>query len=286
MKKLDFQLLDRLIDLAFLEDIGPGDITSESIFEHDEQGYGKIIAKEDLVLSGIDVAERVFIKTDPKILVEKKRADGDHLKKGDTILLLEGSMVSLLKGERTSLNFLQRMSGIATNTSKYVKTLKNFPDVKIADTRKTIPGLRVLEKYSVAVGGGSNHRTGLYDGVIIKDNHIEATGSITSAILRVKKTISHLVKIEVEVKNMDEVKEALEAGADVIMLDNMNTKEIQESVSFIDKRIPVEVSGNVTLERLHELASTGVDIISSGALIHHAVFTDISMYISRQAMKE
>lgn len=280
MRKIDFTLTDKLIDLALLEDIGPGDITSEGLINETRQGKAVIIAKEDLILAGIDISERVFIKVDPLIKVVKSFSDGKKIKKGDTILEAYGSMVSLLKAERTALNFLQRISGIATNSKVYADALKDFPGVKICDTRKTTPGHRVIEKYGVFVGGASNHRTGLYDGVLIKDNHIEAAGSITSAVEVLRAKVSHLVKVEVEVKNMEEVKEALKAGADIIMLDNMNLEEAAEAVSFINKRAVVEISGNVTLERLKKIAQTGVDIISCGALTHHFVSVDISMNLT------
>lgn len=280
MRRIDFTLADRLIDLAILEDIGPGDITSEGLIDESLNGKAIIIAKQDLILAGIDVAERVFLKVDPLIKVVKSCEDGKKIKKGDLILEAFGSMVSLLKAERTALNFLQRMSGIATNSNRYAEKLKDYPGVSIADTRKTTPGLRVFEKYSVFVGGASNHRTGLYDGVLIKDNHIEAAGSIESAVTTLRKKVSHLVKIEVEVKNIEEVQEALDVEADVIMLDNMDIPQIKEAISLIGKKAVVEVSGNVTLERLESLAQTGVDIISCGALTHQSVSVDISMYLN------
>lgn len=280
MRKIDFTLTDKLIDLALLEDIGPGDITSEGLIDDSEMGRAVIVAKQEFVLAGIDVAQRVFSKVDADIEVVSYFSDGNMIKKGDTILEAKGSMVSLLKAERTALNFLQRLCGTATNSRKYAKKLEKYENVAVADTRKTTPGFRVLEKYAVFVGGASNHRTGLYDGVLIKDNHIEAAGSISKAVSSLRKKVSHLVKIEVEVKNLEEVKEALEVGADVIMLDNMNLEQIKESVDLINKRAVVEVSGNVTLERLEELAKTGVDIISCGALTHQAVSVDISMSLT------
>lgn len=280
MRKIDFTLTDKLIDLALLEDIGPGDITSEGLIDDSEMGRAVIVAKQEFVLAGIDVAQRVFSKVDADIEVVSYFSDGNMIKKGDTILEAKGSMVSLLKAERTALNFLQRLCGTATNSRKYAKKLEKYENVAVVDTRKTTPGFRVLEKYAVFVGGASNHRTGLYDGVLIKDNHIEAAGSISKAVSSLRKKVSHLVKIEVEVKNLEEVKEALEVGADVIMLDNMNLEQIKESVDLINKRAVVEVSGNVTLERLEELAKTGVDIISCGALTHQAVSVDISMSLT------
>ncbi|MDY0360024.1 MAG: carboxylating nicotinate-nucleotide diphosphorylase [Desulforegulaceae bacterium] len=277
MKTFDFTLADKLIDLALLEDIGSGDITTQCVIDNEKKGRAVIKAKEPFVLCGTDIAERVFLRVDPEISIVKSFKDGSKLNKGDVILKAFGSMASLLKAERTALNFLQRLSGISTNTSNYVEKLKNYPDVRLCDTRKTTPGLRVFEKYAVFTGGASNHRTGLYDGVLIKDNHIEAAGSISKAVLSVRKKVSHLVKIEVEVENLNEVKEALEVGADVIMLDNMNNEQIRESCQIINKKALVEVSGNVTLERLEGLALAGADIISCGALIHQAVSVDLSM---------
>lgn len=279
MKAMDFTITDKLIDIALIEDLGPGDITSEGIFDAGSNGRAVIKAKEDLVLCGIDVAKRVFLKIDPALVVVKSFADGDFVKKGDVLLKIEGSILSLLKAERTALNFMQRLSGIATNTAKYVNKLKPYPDVVVTDTRKTTPGLRVLEKYGVKCGGAANHRTGLYDGVLIKDNHIEGAGGIKNAVLSVRKNISHLVKIEVEVKDLEETAQALEVKADVIMLDNMDIETIKKAVALIDKKAVVEVSGGVNFDTIEDLAKTGVDVISCGALIHHAVSSDISMYI-------
>jgi len=281
MKIFDFTLADKLIDLALLEDIGSGDITTNSVIDEKEQGRAIIKAKDNFTVCGTLIAERVFLKVDPELSIVKSYKDGLKINKGDVILVIEGSMASLLKAERTALNFLQRLSGIATNAGNYAKNLKDYPNVKLCDTRKTTPGLRVFEKYAVYCGGASNHRTGLYDGVLIKDNHIEASGSIKKAVLSVRKNVSHLVKIEVEVKNLDEVKQALEVGADVIMLDNMDTPQIKEACTIINKKALVEVSGNVTDERLAELAEAGADIISCGALIHQAVSVDLSMYLER-----
>lgn len=281
MKTFDFTLADRLIDLALLEDIGPGDITTSSVIEPNKPGRAIIKAKEKFVVCGTEIAQRVFFKIDPGIVFVKSIEDGFEVNKGDVIFSAKGSMASLLKAERTALNFLQRLSGIATNTKKFVEKLKDYPKVRLCDTRKTTPGLRVLEKYAVSCGGAFNHRTGLYDGVLIKDNHIEAAGSIEKAVSSVRKNISHLVKIEVEVKDFEEVNQALEAGADVIMLDNMNTEQIEKACKIINKMALVEVSGNVTANRLPELAKAGADIISCGALIHQAVSVDLSMYLEK-----
>ncbi len=277
MQSPDFTITDKLIELALIEDIGSGDITSEAVLDGKKTGKASIRAKEALVLCGLDTAERVFLKVDQNIKIVKLFSDGDFVREGDIILKAEGSLLSLLKAERTALNFLQRLSGIATNCSQYAEKMKKYPNLRITDTRKTTPGLRILEKYAVYVGGCFNHRTGLYDGVLIKDNHIEAAGGVKEALSLVKNKISHLVRTEVEVKNLEEVHEAVNYGADIIMLDNMDIETMQEAVKIIDKKALVEVSGSVDLEKIDKIASIGVDIISCGALIHHAVFSDLSM---------
>lgn len=270
--------VQHLIEIALEEDIGPGDITTESLVGEDVAGKGVIVAKEPLVIAGLDVAKQVFERLDPKILFNPRYQEGDTIEDGEIVLEVEGRLRTLLLGERTALNFLQHLSGIATTVRSYVDKLAN-KDVRLVDTRKTIPGLRVLEKYAVRVGGAYNHRMGLYDGVLIKDNHIAVSGGITKAVERIRKTVSHLVKIEVEVSDLSEVKEALEAGADVIMLDNMDVDQIRESIAYIDGKAVVEVSGGVTRNDLAILAETGVDIISVGALTHSARSVDMSMRI-------
>ena len=273
------QLLEQLIDLALLEDVGPGDITTDHIVPEDQAGRGTITAKEPLIIAGLDVAEAVFRRLDDNSVCTSTFKDGDRAARGDVVFTVSGTLRSLLKGERTALNFLQRLSGIATHVRSYVDLL---PDdiIKLTDTRKTTPGWRALEKYAVRVGGAYNHRMALYDGVLIKDNHIAVGGGILSAVEKVRRHVSHLVKIEVEVSNMAEVEEALAARCDVIMLDNMDVAAIREAVKKIAGRALVEVSGNVTKERLKTLADTGVDIISSGALTHQAVSVDLSMGIT------
>lgn len=267
-----------LIKLALEEDIGSGDITTDYAVPEETKGLGIIVAKESLVLAGLEIAKQVFTHLDSTLFFESVFKDGDRVEKGETALTVEGNMRALLKGERTALNFMQHLSGIATLVRSYVEIIKNKP-VRLVDTRKTTPGLRVLEKYAVRTGGGYNHRTGLYDGVLIKDNHIAACGGITPAVEKIRKQISHLVKIEVEVTSLDEVREAIKAGADVIMLDNMDLDQVREAVSVINGKALVEVSGNVTAKTLSELADTGVDIISSGALTHSARSVDLSMRI-------
>ena len=269
----------QLIETALAEDIGSGDITTDNLVPRDKTGTAEIIAKEPLILAGLDVAVQVFTTLDPDLEIKTRCADGDQLKAGAGVLSLAGKLSSLLYGERTALNFLQRLSGIATHVRPYVEAVQAHP-VRLVDTRKTTPGWRVLEKYAVRIGGAANHRMGLYDGVLIKDNHIAACGSITTAVTRVRAHTSHLVKIEVEVSTLEEVAEALQAGADVIMLDNMDLDQIRAAVKKIDRQAIVEISGNVSLEKLPALAATGVDIISVGALTHQARSVDISMRIS------
>ncbi|MBW2565226.1 MAG: carboxylating nicotinate-nucleotide diphosphorylase [Deltaproteobacteria bacterium] len=244
------------------------------------EGVGVTIAKESLVIAGLEIAKKVFQTLDAKVVYKSEFKDGDTLEKGSTIFQVSGKLSALLKGERTALNFLQRLSGIATNVRSYVDKLKKNT-VRLVDTRKTTPGLRFLEKYAVRVGGAFNHRMGLYDGVLIKDNHIAACGGITASVERIRGKISHLVKVEVEVSTIDEVKEAIAAGADVIMLDNMSIKRIEESVALIAGRAIVEVSGGVTKDNFLRLADIGVDLISVGAFTHSARSMDISMRINK-----
>jgi nicotinate-nucleotide pyrophosphorylase (carboxylating) len=267
-----------LIDLALKEDYGSGDITTDNLIDPALNGVGEIIAKEPLVIAGIDIVQQVFQQIDSNIVATPNYKDGDFIEKGETIVKIEGSMRALLIGERTALNFLQRLSGIATIVRSYVNILDS-KKVRLVDTRKTTPGWRVLEKYAVRVGGGDNHRMGLYDGVLIKDNHIAAHGGIRQSIEQIRSKISHLIKIEIEVSDLEQVNEAVEAGADIIMLDNMDEDQIKEAVKLINGKAVIEVSGNVTKNDLPKLAGTGVDIISVGALTHSARCVDISMRI-------
>jgi len=271
--------VEHLIDIALEEDIGPGDITTDNLIEPEHKGAGFIIAKEPIVIAGLDLATNIFKRLDPEIVCSQKFKDGDTIAHGETVLEVKGKLRALLKGERTVLNFLQHLSGIATHVREYAKVLEKKP-VRLVDTRKTTPGLRTLEKYAVRVGGAYNHRMALYDAVLIKDNHIKVCGGIIKAVERIRNNVSHLEKIEVEAASLDEVKEALLAKADVIMLDNMNLDQIKEAVDMIDGRAIVEVSGQVTKDSLKSLADTGVDIISSGALTHSAKSVDLSMKIS------
>ena len=270
--------IQHLIEIALEEDIGPGDITTDTLIDPQQEGSGDIIAKEPLVVAGLDVARQVFAYLDSKIVFTSEYDEGDVVKNGARLANVRGSLRPLLTGERTALNFLQRLSGIATSVRSYTNELSE-QNVRLVDTRKTTPGWRLLEKYAVRVGGAYNHRMGLYDGVLIKDNHIAAFGGIKTAIDHIRPRISHLMKIEVEVSDLDQVEQALDAGADVIMLDNMDTDRVKEAAALIGNRAIVELSGNVTIQTLKSLADTGVDIISVGALTHAARCVDISMKI-------
>jgi len=271
----------QLIEMALKEDIGPGDITTDNLIKSNLRGQGVVIAKEPLVIAGLDAARQVFEHLDPKSFFTSLYNDGDAVDVGGEVLKVEGQLGALLKGERTALNFLQHLSGIATFTRSYVDKLRDR-NVRLVDTRKTTPGLRVLEKYAVRVGGAYNHRMGLYDGVLIKDNHISVCGGIKESVARIRNEVHHLVKIEVEVSDLAEVAEALNAGADVIMLDNMSLNQISEAVAMINGNALVEVSGGITEDNLLRLADIGVDIISSGALTHSAKNVDMSMQITSE----
>lgn len=268
--------LDDLLRRSLLEDIGFGDITSEAIFADDTISQGFLIAKQNLVLAGIEVFAQVFALLDQQIQISPYYTDGSLVSAGEKIASLAGNTRSLLAGERVALNLLQRMSGIATHTRRYVEAVNDFSAI-IVDTRKTTPGLRMLEKYAVTVGGGKNHRYGLDSMILIKDNHIQAAGSISTAVQRVRSQGACFRKIEVEVENLLQVQEALSAGVDIIMLDNMPILMIEQAVKMIDRKALVEVSGNVILERIAQLAAAGVDIISSGELTHSVKTADISM---------
>jgi nicotinate-nucleotide pyrophosphorylase (carboxylating) len=270
--------LDRIIENALAEDIHTGDITTLSVVKERHEARARLIAKEPLVLAGIEVAARVFHMLDPRILFTPHFCDGDMPGTGDIIAELLGDVSMLLQGERVALNLLQRMCGVATLTARYVDAV-NGTGARIVDTRKTAPGLRILDKYAVRAGGGSNHRFGLYDGVLIKENHITAAGGITLAVARARVFIPHTIKIEVETETLAEVSEALACGADIIMLDNMDTASMRAAVQLIAGRALLEASGGVTLETVREIAETGVDIISVGALTHSARAMDISMLL-------
>jgi nicotinate-nucleotide pyrophosphorylase (carboxylating) len=275
---LNFKAIRPVIDYALNEDIGSGDITTNSLIPYDLQSKATMVAKSSGIIAGLEVAEYVFRTLSPAIVMKTFVKDGEQVEKGTVLLEVTGSYRALLTGERLALNFLQRMSGIATMTAACVKALAGYK-TKILDTRKTVPGLRLLDKYAVLMGGGTNHRIGLYDMVLIKDNHIKVAGGITHAVVQIKQSIPATMKIEVETTTLDEVKEALGAGADIIMLDNMSSAAMAECVKIIGGRASVEASGNMTLERLKEVAATGVDFISIGALTHSVTAFDISMNI-------
>ena len=268
--------IERIVRTALAEDIGLGDVTTEVTIVRDSVARAELVAKEDFTLAGINVAEVVFRTLDGAVRFEKIFVDGQSVRKGEVIAWLKGKASALLQGERVALNLLQRMSGIASLTALYVAEVEGTK-AKIVDTRKTVPGLRALDKYSVRMGGGRNHRIGLFDGVLIKENHIAAAGGISAAIERAKGKLPHTLKIEVETQNMAEVEEALQAGADIIMLDNMSFAEMSQGVELIAGRALVEASGGVNLERVRDIAETGVDIISVGALTHSVLAADISM---------
>ncbi len=268
--------LDDFLISALKEDIGTGDITTESCVPASAVSHGFFKAKAEGVVCGVDVLRRVFALIDPAVKVTVLVEDGGRVKKGDIIAEIEGPSRSILTGERVSLNLLQHMSGIATATAEASASVAGTK-ARIADTRKTTPGLRVLEKYAVKTGGGSNHRFNLSDGVLIKDNHIVAAGGIRNAVEAVRKNIPHTLKIEVETETMEQVKEALNAGADIIMLDNMTVPQMKEAVDFIAGRAKTEASGNMGERDLRQVAETGVDIISIGALTHTVRALDISL---------
>ncbi|MHC6180895.1 carboxylating nicotinate-nucleotide diphosphorylase [Clostridium sp. JNZ X4-2] len=273
---MNFLMVDKLIEEALLEDIDYGDVTTDNLIPEGQISQGKFISKESGIAAGIAVAERVFEILDDSIIFAAKIKDGDRVEKGSVIAEIKGSSRSILKGERVALNIMQRMSGIATKTRRMVELVKDY-DVKIVDTRKTLPGFRMLDKYSVKVGGGYNHRLNLSDYVMIKDNHIKAVGSIKKAVAKIKNSLPFTVKIEVEVENLQQLQEAADTEADVIMLDNMDVDEMKKAVKFIDGRFVLEASGNVTEENVRSIAVAGVDIISIGALTHSVKALDISL---------
>ena len=274
-------LIEKLIDLGLEEDINTGDVTTDSIIPESLNAVATMTAKQDGVVSGIEVIKKVYERFQKDIVYTPYFKNGDTVKKGDVMLRIEASYPTLLKGERLSLNIFQRMCGIATETAKYVKELKGT-STELLDTRKTAPGLRVLDKMAVKDGGGTNHRMGLYDMAMIKDNHTKMAGGITKAVEQVRGNIPATIKIEVETTNIPEVEEAIAAGADIIMLDNMDNATMTEAVKIIKasgKAIKTEASGNMSIPRLVEVAATGVDYISVGALTHTVKGMDISMNI-------
>lgn len=270
--------LNKMLEAFLLEDIGEQDLTSQSIFPSDQKGNGVFVAKAEGVIAGLDIIKHTYHLLDPTISVNYRCKDGDWVHAGEVIAEVSGPIVHLLTGERVTLNLLQRMSGIATITNRCIAQL-NDSSIHICDTRKTTPGLRMFEKYAVTVGGGKNHRFGLYDGVMIKDNHISFSGSITKAIQQVREKIGHMVKIEVETESKEDVLEAVAAGADVIMFDNRSAKEVKEFATYVPDHIITEASGDITLETISQYAHTGVHYISLGFITHSAKSLDISFNV-------
>ena len=270
--------IDDIIKTALKEDINYIDTTSALLINKDKVTDAYFISKADGVLCGIEVAKRVFELIDSSVSFKAFFCDGDRIKKGDIIAEMSGSTLSLLTGERTALNLIQHMSGIASATGRLVDLCEGT-NASVTDTRKTLPGLRALQKYAVTCGGGKNHRFNLSDGAMLKDNHIDAGGGITATVNQLRSRLGHMVKIEVETRNLNEVREAVESGCEVIMLDNMDCDTMREAVKIVDGRALTEASGNVTVERIRAIAETGVDIISVGALTHSVEAFDISMRI-------
>ncbi|MBI2832598.1 MAG: carboxylating nicotinate-nucleotide diphosphorylase [Chloroflexi bacterium] len=280
--------IDRIVDIALAEDTAHGDVTSDILMPPDLKGKASVLVKAPGVLAGIEVAKRVFLKVDPTLKFEVLIQDGTKVKPGDVAAVVSGNLKSILKAERVALNFLQRLSGIATQTALYVEQVRGL-DVYIADTRKTTPGLRMLEKYAVRMGGGRNHRFHLGDGVLIKDNHIavlRATGmSLKEIIAKARREAPGGLKVEAEVTSAKEALDAVEAGADIIMLDNMSLEEMRRAVSMIKGKAKIEASGGVTLDNVRAVAETGVDFISVGALTHSPKALDISLEVEVQPGK-
>jgi len=274
--------LERLIRDALQEDLGSGDVTTSSIIPNSQKARGIALAKKSGILAGVEVAAKVFKTTDPSCSITVKKEDGSRIGGGDIVMMIEGLAAPMLMAERVALNLMQRMSGIATETARYIEATRGLK-VRIVDTRKTTPGLRMLEKYAVRVGGGFNHRFGLYDGVLVKDNHLSllrGMGITLKETVRTLRTkVPHTLRVEVEVQDLAEVREAIEAGADVILLDNMKIDEIKAAVELVDRRAIVEASGGITLDNVRTIAQTGVDVISIGALTHSAPSLDISIEI-------
>lgn len=278
-------LIEQIIRNALEEDIGSGDITTDAVIHDDNRrGEALLFARESLVVAGLKVFGRVFQVLDPRIEVHSRYSEGETAKADSVMASVIGPMSAILRGERTALNFFQRMSGIATLTRQFVDKVRNW-DVRIVDTRKTAPGLRVLDKYAVYVGGGKNHRLGLFDGVLIKDNHITAAGSIFEAVKQAKETAPHTLKVEVEVEDLAGLKEAIDAGAEVVLLDNMTIDAMKDAVHIAAGRVLLEASGNVNMDTVESIAQTGVDIISIGKLTHSPRAVDVSLKVREDSKK-
>jgi nicotinate-nucleotide pyrophosphorylase (carboxylating) len=273
---IDLRVARELLEIALREDVGSGDITSNSVVPADARARGTISSKDEGIVAGLEIAGEVFRMLDPEVDFRQLVSDGEQVHQRQELAIAEGSARAILTAERTALNFLQRLSGIATMTSKYVRAASGY-HAKIIDTRKTTPGWRVLERYAVRAGGGHNHRFALYDAVLIKDNHIAAVGSIVDAVARARERIPHTMTVEVEAEDLDQVREAIRSGADIIMLDNMDVGMMAEAVKLIDGKAVVEASGGIKLADIPAVAATGVDLISVGALTNSVMPLDISM---------
>jgi len=278
MELLDKKHINTLIEIALEEDVKGGDVTTNALIPESQMATATMTAKADGVIAGLPVARMVFEKLYPETIWTEHIKEGDKVKKGDLIVTIESTFRTLLTGERLALNFLQRMSGVATQTNEFVKELEDY-STQLLDTRKTIPCLRLLDKYAVKMGGGTNHRIGLFDLAMIKDNHIKIAGGITNAVKQVRASIPSDIRIEVETTTLEEVQQAIEAGADIIMLDNMDNATMTKAVNIIDGKAQSEASGNMSVPRLKGVAATGVDFISVGALTHSVMALDISMNI-------
>ena len=276
--EINLSELDELINRALKEDIGSGDLSTDSIVPNLSLAKAKFISKDIGVLAGLDVAKRVFELLDNNVIWKPLKKDGDNINNSDVLVEFTASHRAILSGERTALNFIQRMSGIATKTSKFVREVRDYKTV-ILDTRKTVPGLRMIDKYSVKTGGGANHRIGLFDMVMLKENHIRIAGGISQAVAQVKNRINAGIKIEVETTNIAEVLEALNEGVDIIMLDNMTNSQMSEAIKIINGKAKIEASGEMNLQRVKEVAALGVDYISVGALTHSVEAFDISQQV-------
>jgi nicotinate-nucleotide pyrophosphorylase (carboxylating) len=282
MAEIDFgrpgDAVARLIELALDEDVGPGDRTTEAVVPADARGSGLLVAKQTLVVSGVSAAARVFRVLDPSCRIEALKGEGDAAGPGDGVLRVRGSLRAVLTGERTALNLLQRLCGVATLTRKYAQALAGTK-TRLLDTRKTTPGLRELEKAAVGAGGGKNHRGALFDGVLVKDNHAAAAGSIGEAVRRARAFAHPLLLVEAEVSTPQQIEEALAAGAHMLLLDNLGDEELRKAVLQVAGRVPLEASGGMTLDRLSRVAATGVDYVSVGALTHSAPSVDLSLLV-------
>ena len=276
LEKLPLSAYEDMVRIALYEDIGAGDLTTRAAIPPGMKSTGRMVAKDDLVLCGLDVAKYIFRRLDSGCRFDRERSDGEFLSSGEELLVVTGESAPMLTAERTALNFLQHLSGVATEARKYAEAVRGT-GAKVLDTRKTLPGFRALEKYAVRMGGASNHRAGLYDGILLKENHIRAAGSIRKAVESCRTSSHHPIRIEVEVTDMAELEEALSAGAHIVMLDNFSPEECARAVGLVKGRAEVEASGGVSMENVRAYAEAGVDVISVGRITHSAPAVDISM---------